>query len=134
MGDRANVKLVQRTWAGEERPIYLYTHWRGSELAETLRAALRRGDGRWDDDSYLARIIWGEMTRDDPLGTTGFGIGVERPDNEHRIIAVDCQKGTITIESEDGRPYVTFSTFAEYVGCSPEALAAAYDPPDNAWS
>jgi hypothetical protein len=70
MGDRGNVILTYE----EGGEIYLYTHWGGSELKQTLKDALLRGRDRWDDPSYLARIIFSEMIKDNIDGNTGFGI------------------------------------------------------------
>lgn len=69
MGDKANIIFLD----GEEQ-VCFYTHCGGSVLPEVLRAALIRGKDRWDDPSYLARIIFSEMIQDDILGETGFGI------------------------------------------------------------
>ena len=38
MGDRANVKFHDG-----EGVVYLYTHWRGTELPQTVRDAMVRG-------------------------------------------------------------------------------------------
>ena len=70
MGDRGNVNVV----SGEKNSVWLYTHFDGSELEETVRAALLRGKDRWDDAQYLARIIFCEMIKDDVEGLTGYGI------------------------------------------------------------
>lgn len=55
--------------------IYFYTHWSGSDLPQILASALSRGRSRWDDSSYLNRIIFSEMTKDEKWDElTGFGI------------------------------------------------------------
>jgi hypothetical protein len=76
MGDRGMIKVVNRYCDGA---VYLYTHWRGGELEETLASALKRArSANWlEDASFLARIIFCEMLGDDPSiinDTSGFGI------------------------------------------------------------
>ena len=105
MGDRGNIVLEM-----EGGDIYLYTHRGGSDLKQTLRDALDRGRDRWNDESYLARIIFSEMIKGDINGTTGYGIAPYAPDNEHDLIILDCLKQTITI----GGNSVTFEQFANH--------------------
>ncbi len=78
MGDRRNI-IVE---FNDVNSVALYTHWSGSSMKETLARALDRGRGRWDDPTYLTRIIFSQMIADDnesdviePLmSETGFGI------------------------------------------------------------
>ena len=81
MGDRGNIAIEQ---PGASDTLFLYTHWGGSELTGSLASALFRGK-RWEDPSYLSRIVLNELQGDD-RGDTGFGICVGRPDdNEYDI-------------------------------------------------
>ena len=81
MGDRGNIAIQQ---PGATDTLFLYTHWGGSEVAGDLAAALFRGQ-RWDDPSYLTRIIFNELQGDN-REETGFGICVGHPDdNEYEI-------------------------------------------------
>lgn len=105
MGDRANIRIKQLfppTPEGEEPQfVYLYTHWGGTELPQTLAKALdsKAGRSRWDDESYLARIIFCHMLAEgNGLNTddvTGFGISCSPPDNEHPYLDVDCLAQTV---------------------------------------
>jgi len=54
MGDRANVYIRE----DNDHGVYLYTHWGGYELPEVVRRALARGESRWSDAPYLARIVF----------------------------------------------------------------------------
>ena len=119
MGDRANIVVQQE--AGEPR-IFLYTHWGGEDLPRALKAGLIAGRGRWDDPSYLTRLLAREMGmgRD---GESGFGIALKQPDNEHAYLVVNCVDGTVTIEQEPNCKYLrepgvsgaSRYTFAEYI-------------------
>jgi hypothetical protein len=70
MGDRANIHIIETEGAG----IYFYTHWTGYKLPQTLQVALARGKDRWNDETYLNRIIFSEMIKNNVLDETGFGL------------------------------------------------------------
>lgn len=100
MGDRAQVAVKNGPGT-----VYLYTHWNGSSLRETLKAAMKRGRGRWNDPSYLTRIIFSEMIKDDDLlAETGFGISTMSAGDAQFTLVVDCDKQKV-----DGK------TFEQYV-------------------
>lgn len=99
MGDRANVKIID----GLNPPVFLYTHWSGSELPEVVRQALARRQ-RWDDAPYLTRIIFCEMVKGHEAYETGFGISGSICDNEHPIMVVDVPRQQVRLESEEGEP------------------------------
>ena len=113
MGDRANVVVL------DNGPVFLYSHWGGHELPETVREALAREE-RWDDPAYLARIVFCQMVGDD-TGETGFGISTTPPDNEYDLIVL-----------HEERVYrVPFSTYREHrfadgVGEAPSLSFADY--------
>lgn len=94
MGDRGNVALY---YGEQEFPIYLYTHWGGSDLREEVAEALNSpaARGRWNDPPYLARIIFSYMIRDDLGGAHGFGIAPYRPDQEHPDVVVSLEAQTV---------------------------------------
>lgn len=72
MGARATIRIIQPT---SEKPIHLYTHWGGADIAETLAEGLVNASGRIDDPMYATRIIFDTLTGL-AGGTTGFGIGI----------------------------------------------------------
>lgn len=99
MGDRANVVVVQ----SDGGRIWLYTHWAGVKLAADLARALKRGRERWDDPSYLARIIFCEMLpKENWSELAGIGIANEQQDNNHPNLVVDVSKTRVTCEDVDG--------------------------------
>lgn len=77
MGNRGNI-IVR----SGKKEIFFYTHWCGSEMAFILKSALERGKERWGDPSYLNRIIFEEMIKNDKLGITGYGICFEEEDHD----------------------------------------------------
>jgi len=86
MGDRGNVIIDGKIW--------LYTHWEGSALKQTVRDALIRGQSRWDDRPYLIRIIFSEMIKDDIMDTTGYGIDYEEGDGS-AVVEIDTKLQTV---------------------------------------
>jgi hypothetical protein len=93
MGDRGNI-VVRDQWLRDGGPgeaVFLYSHWGGMELPEVLRRALDKR-WRWDDGSYLARIIFEEMIDGDRGGETGYGIGTRIMDNEYDLLVLHEQR------------------------------------------
>lgn len=115
MGARANIVLnynkSKEDGEKEEKysNIYLYSHWGGETIKELLARALKRGKERWDDHSYLARIIFSEMVKEDIEGKTGFGISPYPPDNEYPLLHVDMENQNVKEENgRRGRSYQEF--------------------------
>lgn len=89
MGDRANI-VIREDWQdqGDKEAVFLYSHWGGYELPQTLRDALVDARGRWDDAPYLARMIFDRMIDTEQGGETGFGISNRLTDNEYDLIVL----------------------------------------------
>lgn len=115
MGDRANIHVRERC-GKETSNVFLYTHWSGSELPETLQRALNRGLSRWHDGPYLARIIFDEMIGHESGSLTGFGISSIVGDGDNRVLIVDVNAQTVSVDT--GRTY----SFEAYI-----------DIPDISW-
>lgn len=94
MGDRANCVVLQDNWGGDAQPVYLYTHWNGTDLLRNVQTAMQKR-WRWDDPAYLTRIIFDTMTDGEHGGETGYGIATSAPDNEHLLIVVDSKRQEI---------------------------------------
>ena len=100
--------------------VYLYTHWGRDTLLEALRDALAKGE-RWEDPSYLARIIFCQMLKaegwapgfGDLDGTSGFGISSILGGGADFVLEVDCDKRTV--EKRGSFASVTFSQFIELI-------------------
>jgi hypothetical protein len=105
MGDRGNFVMKQ----ADGNKIYFYTHWSGNNLPFILREALIRGRDRWDDEPYLARIIFCELVKGREMDTTGYGISTYECDNEHPHFIIDSSKQTV---ERDGETWA-FKEFSE---------------------
>lgn len=132
MGDRANLAVIQDQKRDEQ--VWLYTHSDGYNLPTNLQIGLTAGRGRWDDCSYLTKILFGHIVpADDWQGECGYGISTSISDNEYEILVVDChnqQVFTMPAEKlEDGRvprDYQPASyrcwSFEDYCALNPQEL------------
>lgn len=89
MGCRAQVKI-------EDTGVYLYTHWDGHVIADTVFHAIARYE-RWGDPDYLARIIFCEMVKDNIDGSTGYGISTAENGDNERLVKVSCRNRTVEV-------------------------------------
>jgi len=112
MGDRAQVHGVAHKNKEYNHDVWLYTHWHGTELPEIVARAISRGE-RWQDAEYLTRIIFSEMVKGEIDGETGYGIGNHQHGDVYRVITVDVDEQTITLDGWRGIPDATHS-FAEF--------------------
>jgi hypothetical protein len=95
MGDRANV-LVKDSY---DDGVFLYTHWEGYDLPLLVRKALATEE-RWSDSSYLARIVFSAMVKEDIDGSTGYGISSRLTDNEYPVIVLDADARRVSYVTE----------------------------------
>lgn len=95
MSDKGNIGVKLEN--GSE--IWFYTHSNGSDVYKIVKNALARKT-RWDNPSYLARIIFCEMIKDDIDGTTGFGISSEPCESDHTLLIVDCKEQVVRFEDK----------------------------------
>lgn len=98
MGDRGNIVVK----GYDDRQVFLYAHWRGTALPGILSRALVVGEGRWGDESYLARIVFAHMIEGAPVhDTTGYGISAALGDNEHNFLVVNTVQRTVEVWAAD---------------------------------
>jgi hypothetical protein len=133
MGDRGNILVLQK--ARDDAPlggIFIYSHWRGSELPKLLQSALKRRL-RWTDEGYLTRIIVCEVIgKDDFEGETGFGITTYITDNSYPVLIVDVEKQTISVSEHETPLEQVFSvSFEEYCALT-EAKLETFRHPSKA--
>lgn len=100
MGNRANCVVHQNSFNADNPPVWLYTHWGGSELLQDVQTAIRKR-WRWDDDTYLTRIIFDTMSAGQQGQETGYGISTAMGDNSHDLVVVDPSKQEVRIEDPE---------------------------------
>jgi hypothetical protein len=98
MGDRANFGFRDR----KGDTVFLYGHWAGFKMLETLADAVHFAEPRWTDESYATRICISNIIGPAWEPLTGWGITVnELADNEHKVPVIDWSKQTFTLYEED---------------------------------
>lgn len=130
MGERANIVIrADESGLAAKEGVFLYTHWRSRDLPEILRIALASGRNYWNDEPYLARIIFDEMVDNNQGGETGFGISTRLGDNEPDLLVL--WKGSVYLVPEaeyDKYGFVILEshtheypniTFRDYIGTEP---------------
>ena len=106
MGARTQVKI-------EPSNVYLYSHWGSGNILLTVQEAMKK-KWRWDDEEYLARIMFCEMI-DDIEGETGYGIGSSEHGDLDNIVIVNCETQTITYKESYGDKEPKKWTFNEFI-------------------
>ena len=112
MGCRGTIEIWENGDApkSEERPVVLYTHWGAKEMEDDLRDVLSRKQ-RWTDPSYLSRMIFSRMTRNDTDGETGYGILTVNIGDAEQEIIVDCSRQEVIVKGWDDNDTYTFDDF-----------------------
>lgn len=113
MGDRANIVILDEIEPTGKTAVFLYSHWGGEEMPGILADALAYGEERWNDPSYLARIIFQKMVKGD-RGLIGFGISTRLTDNEHPLLVLDTTKQLVYEYPEDEYHEHGFAKLEEY--------------------
>lgn len=113
MSDSGNIKIHQKFDSNDDAgPVYLYTHSLGSKIYGIVKRALSRNQ-RWNDPSYLARIVFCELVKGHEDKETGFGISTKPFHCDHHIIGLNCLTQMVTFEdiSGDVSGYMSFEDF-----------------------
>lgn len=135
MGDRANVFLLQESDAkGENKGLYLYTHWDGYKLPVVVQSALKKGRKRGDNPAYLARRIFCAMVSREPSALTSCGISIWICDSDRPILVIDSTKERVLFCKAEGfeatrniADPIAFWSFEEYCKLSEEAIIEAWE-------
>lgn len=128
MGDRSNI-AIQDTNGNR---VYLYAHWLGEDILTVVKDVLERRE-RWDDEPYLARMMFNAMTRGDEDDSTGFGISTYLSDYDYPVIVVSPKEERVWLETvnadtramQQGTEKVSFETFINCVPSQPTFLSVA---------
>ena len=107
MGCRGTIEIIEKD---NDPSVFLYTHWGAKEMLPQITTTLKKKE-RWDDASYLARMIFCEMVKGDEEGNTGYGIQTWRTGDAEEEITVNVEHQWIKQE-RTYKPSETF-TFKE---------------------
>jgi len=114
MGDRGQVQIKSNFQ--NDGDIWLYTHWDGHDLVETVRVAMAK-KWRWNDPEYLTRIIFCEMVKGEESGETGYGIGTFEHGDIWIKVVVDMSRQVVEVFEQEleGWRRKTKQTFLEFI-------------------
>jgi hypothetical protein len=90
MGDRANFGF-----RSGEHTIFLYGHWAGEGMMDTLAQAVNAARPRWNDPAYATRIAITHIVDQNraELSETGWGLSIDNLcDNEHKVPVVTWER------------------------------------------
>ena len=112
MGCRGTIEVWNDADApkSEETPVVLYTHWGAREMEDDLRDVLSR-KLRWNDPSYLSRMIFSRMIRNDIDGELNYGILTDNVGDAEVEIVVDCNRQEVIVKGWDENDTYTFDDF-----------------------
>jgi len=115
MGCRGTIEVWQNGSAprSAEAPVVLYTHYGAFDMLDDLKKVLKRKQ-RWDDPSYLCRMIFSQMIKDDIEGVTGYGIRTDNVGDAIVEIIVDIDRQEVIYKSNDSNSKFTFEELINY--------------------
>lgn len=93
MGDRATFVFEQ----GDGDGVYLYGHWAGEGMMNTLAEAISKARPRWNDEGYATRIIISQIIGNEWTEETGWGITTYFCDSEHSVPVINFQTQTVRL-------------------------------------
>jgi len=93
MGDRANFGFRQT----DGSVIYLYGHWAGYQMMDSLAQAIETARPRWNDEMYATRIAISQLIGDKWNQEYSWGIANHIGDNEHSVPVVDWNAKAVTL-------------------------------------
>ena len=96
MGARAQIEVKQKPHS-----VFLYTHWgSGTILQDTIKGMIK-GKLLLDDQTYLTRILFDSLIKDDD-GTTGYGIGTFQAGDIEKLVIVDIENQEVKYYAING--------------------------------
>jgi len=106
MGNRATFVFEQGGYgedAQDNPPIFLYGHYAGYDMMDSLAKALEAALPRiaMDDESYATRITITTMVGDDWRSETGWGLSTYFLDSEHSVPVVNFRTKTVRLLPHD---------------------------------
>jgi hypothetical protein len=110
MGDRYVVGFRDTK---DTPPVWLYSHWGGSDRLSEIANAIEKARPRWSDSSYATRIAISSIVGDSWGEETGFGISAggrdfTYPDYDD-VHLVTWSDRTVVVQDIDGtRDLVNF--------------------------
>ena len=114
MGARAQVEVQQKPHS-----VFLYTHWGADEILQDVIKGIIKGKLRWNDPTYLTRILFDSMKKGDD-STKSFGIGTFQAGDIEKLVIVDTENQEVKYYAINGnidqdRLLISEHKFEEFV-------------------
>ena len=127
MGDRAVIGFKADK---DAVPVFLYSHWGGSDRYRDLQRALTAAQPRWNDSAYATRIAISQIVENYWKDETGFGISAGEnsfctPDYEDVPVVIWSDRRIVVVSAADSTQLCTttmpvtlsFDEFLASVSC-----------------
>lgn len=122
MGDRAVIGFKD---TAKSVPVFLYSHWGGSDRYRDLQRALTAAQPRWNDSAYATRIAISQIVENYWKDETGFGISAGEnsfctPDYDDVPVVIWSDRKIVTVSAGDStevKSTITFDEFLTLVTC-----------------
>jgi hypothetical protein len=127
MGDRAVIGFKEDK---DAVPVFLYSHWGGSDRYRDLQRALTAAQPRWNDAAYATRIAISQIVENYWKDETGFGISAGEnsfctPDYEDVPVVIWSDRRIVVVSAADSTQLCTttmpvtlsFDEFLASVSC-----------------
>jgi hypothetical protein len=116
MGDRAVIGFKADN---ASVPVYLYSHWGGSDRYRDAQRAIEAARPRWNDHAYATRIGISQIVENYWAEETGFGISAgensfSTPDYDDVIVITWDSRSIEIVSAADSEKILQTLTFDEF--------------------
>jgi hypothetical protein len=116
MGDRAVIGFQA---SKEDIPVFLYSHWGGSDRYIDAQRAIVAAEPRWDDPAYATRIGISQIIENYWSEETGFGLSAghnsySTPDYDDVILISWREREVYVVPAGDSEHIVAKFSFQQF--------------------
>lgn len=117
MGDRAVIGFKADK---DAVPVFLYSHWGGSDRYRDAQRAIVAAEPRWNDPAYATRIGISQIVENYWHEETGFGVSAghnsfSRPDYDDVILITWDSRLVEIVSSADSTEVMVTLTFDQFM-------------------
>ena len=117
MGDRAVIGFKADR---DAIPVFLYSHWGGSDRYSDTQRAIEAARPRWNDPAYATRIAISQIVENYWAEETGFGISAGhnsfcQPDYDDVILVDWDSKAVLVVTASDSTKVMSTMPFDEFL-------------------
>lgn len=116
MGDRAVIGFKAHK---EDIPVFVYSHWGGSDRYRDAMRAIEVARPRWDDAAYATRIGISQIVAGNWADEVGFGISAghntfAQPDYDDVILVTWDTRTVELVSADDSKDVTAAFTFESF--------------------